>query len=228
MKQNAKILLVEDDPSLGFMTKEVLQNRGYEVFLADTGELALEVFHTFDLCILDITLPCLDGFCIAQRIRLENAVIPIIFLTAKCLQEDKLKAFQLGGDDYLTKPFSVDELVCRMEVFLRRNGAKVAQKSTCHQLNSYQFDCMGMSLSNSCGTRKLTRREADLLQMLLQKKGEIVNRNEILTQLWGGVDYFKGRSLDVFISRLRKYLSYDDHIVIENIHSIGFRLIVFS
>ncbi|WP_109832384.1 response regulator transcription factor [Reichenbachiella versicolor] len=227
MKSQPKVLLVEDDVSLGFMIKDVLSNNDYDVRWIEDGHRAWDEFggEGFDLCILDVMMPRMDGFTLSRRIRELDQNIPIIFLTARSMQEDKLRGFEMGGDDYLTKPFSVDELICRMEVFLRRNGTKTKSLDK-YRIGHYELDSKRLTLAYGKSIRNLTRREADLLEMLIMGDGEIVNRSNILTKLWGEDDYFKGRSLDVFISRLRKYLREDRNILLENIHSVGFRLIV--
>lgn len=227
MKKN--ILLVEDDESLGFVVKDNLENKGYTVQLSKDGEAGLQDFEakTFDLCILDVMLPKMDGFTLAEKIRQRSKVTPIIFLTAKGMQEDKLEGFKLGGDDYITKPFSMEELVYRIEVFLRRGGF-LEKETIVRQLGQISFDTNSFSLSTNGQIQKLTRREAEILQYLSDRKDTLVKREELLIALWGDDDYFKGRSLDVFISKLRKYLKADENVDIENYHGVGFKLIVKS
>lgn len=227
MKKN--ILLVEDDESLGFVVKDNLENKGYSVQLSKDGEAGLRDFEakTFDLCILDVMLPKMDGFTLAEKIRQRSKVTPIIFLTAKGMQEDKLEGFKLGGDDYITKPFSMEELVYRIEVFLRRGGF-LEKETIVRQLGQISFDTNSFSLSRNGQIQKLTRREAEILQYLSDRKDTLVKREELLIALWGDDDYFKGRSLDVFISKLRKYLKADENVDIENYHGVGFKLIIKS
>ncbi|WP_422360545.1 response regulator transcription factor [Reichenbachiella sp.] len=227
MKRN--ILLVEDDESLGFVIKDNLENKGYAVQLSKDGEAGLNDFdsRTFDLCILDVMLPKMDGFTLAGKIRQRSKVTPIIFLTAKGMQEDKLEGFKLGGDDYMTKPFSMEELTYRIEVFLRRMGS-ATDESAVRSLGSYSFDLNSFALSIGDQTQKLTRREAEILQFLSDRIDTLVKREELLIALWGDDDYFKGRSLDVFISKLRKYLKFDENVDIENYHGVGFKLVVKS
>ncbi len=222
-----RILLVEDDESLGFVTRDNLETRGYEVTLCHDGQEGLQAFHdqAFDLCILDVMLPKMDGFTLAQQIRQKNKLVPIIFLTAKTLQEDKIEGFKIGGDDYVTKPFSIDELVLRIEVFLRR-GVLYEKTDEVKKIGSFEFDINSFSLSANGETKKLTRREAEILQYLADRTGSLVKREEILIALWGENDYFKGRSFDVFISKLRKALSSDPNVDIENYHAVGFKLVV--
>lgn len=222
-----KILLVEDDESLGFVIKDSLENKGYQIQLSTDGEEGLNVFDSavFDLCILDVMLPKMDGFALAEKIRKRSKMIPIIFLTAKGMQEDKLEGFKIGGDDYMTKPFSMEELIYRIEVFLRRGGT-IDTESSSRSLGRYLFDLNSFTLSIDNQQQKLTRREAEILQYLSDRKDTLVKREELLLALWGDDDYFKGRSLDVFISKLRKYLKADDHVDIENYHGVGFKLII--
>ncbi|MEQ6119598.1 response regulator transcription factor [Reichenbachiella sp. MALMAid0571] len=224
MKQN-KILLVEDDPALGFVIKDNLMMNNFAVELCDNGELALEAFENgvFELCILDIMLPKIDGFAVAERIRSKNKQIPIIFLSAKSLNEDKIAGFKLGADDYITKPFSMEELICRIEVFLKRSSPN-ADLQNVWEIGNYTFNNSEISLKYKDELIQLTRRESELLQFLCENKEVVTKREEILMKLWGEDDYFKGRSLDVFISKLRKYLSKDPKVDIINYHGVGFKL----
>jgi len=222
-----KILLVEDDKNLGFVIKDNLLHKDFEVELCADGEMAWHKFinQKFDLCLLDIMLPKLDGISLARKIREKNKIIPIIFLTAKSMQEDKLAGFEIGADDYITKPFSVEELIYRIEVFLKRS--QIAHKTQgVIKMGNYRFDANHFTLNFNGRERKLTRREAEILSYLYDRGDTIVTREEILIALWGDDDYFKGRSLDVFISKLRKYLSEDDTVDIENHHGVGFRLTI--
>ena len=222
---NAKILLVEDDPNLGFVIKDNLCERGYEVTLCADGEEGQRIFMTmsFDLCILDVMLPRKDGFALAHSIRSVNQHIPILFVTAKSMLEDKISAFHLGGDDYLTKPFSMEELLLRIEVFLRRSGGPPIENGS-YSLGSFQFDCPNLTLHHPSGVKSLTQKEAELLQLLCLNKDRVLKREEILRKVWGDDDYFMGRSMDVFISKLRKYLKDDSTIQIVNYHGVGFKL----
>lgn len=222
-----RILLVEDDESLGFVTKDNLDIKGYQVNWCKDGKEAWSTFQKekFDLCLLDIMLPKLDGMTLAKNIRKTNTIVPIIFLTAKSLQDDKLAGFEIGADDYITKPFSVEELVYRIEVFLKRSRIIEPVMGT-QEIGIFDFDAKSFELKHNTDVRKLTRRESEILQFLIERKNEIVKREEILMSIWGDDDYFKGRSLDVFISKLRKYLSEDPNIDIENYHGIGFKLCI--
>lgn len=219
------ILLVEDDPALGFVLKDSLEQQGYTVDLQPDGRLAWAAFETktYDFCLLDVMLPYLDGFTLGERIRSAGSDVPIVFLTAKSLKEDRLKGFRLGGDDYLTKPFSIEELVLRIEVIRRRIGGQ-STKNQPVAVGCYTFDPRNLKLTSPANVTDLTQREADLLALLLRHRNEVVPRDQILVQLWGKADYFLGRSLDVFVSRLRKYLSADVSLRIVNVHGVGFRL----
>jgi two-component system, OmpR family, response regulator VicR len=220
------LLYVEDDESLGFVTKDNLEMQGYDITHCTDGKSALEAAKngSFDLCILDVMLPEMDGFTLAEEIRRFNADIPIIFLTAKSLKEDKIKGLRLGGDDYITKPFSIEELILKVEVFLRRRSITGgAVKPTAYRLGCYEFDYKNLGLTYNGATETLTQREADLLKYFLDHPNQVVKRSDILEKLWGEDDYFMGRSLDVFISRLRKYLRHDENLKVENIHGVGFR-----
>lgn len=220
-----RILLVEDDASLGFVIKDSLMMKGYEVFLCMDGERGHQAFEEgeFDVCILDVMMPKKDGFALAQSIRRKDKNIPILFITAKAMLEDKIAGFESGGDDYLVKPFNMEELCMRIEVFLRRsNGTAVGQEPV--QLGEYVFDPRTLALKHPKGQRSLTQKEADVLALLWQSRDRILKREEILKKIWGDDDYFLGRSMDVFISKLRKYLKDDPSLEIVNYHGVGFRL----
>ncbi|MEQ8242181.1 response regulator transcription factor [Fulvivirga sp.] len=222
-----KILMVEDDASLAFVIKDNLCLHKYEVVHCDNGQEALEAFakEPFDLCLLDVMLPKMDGFTLAENIRTGNNKVPILFLTAKAMQEDRLEGFKRGGDDYITKPFSMEELVFRIEVFLRRTGKQdiVLQE---YQIGEYTFNYEDLSLSYNSEKKHLTQKEAQILKFLCNNKNRVVKREEILIEVWGEDDYFLGRSLDVFISKLRKYLSKDERVNIFNRHGVGFEFII--
>jgi DNA-binding response OmpR family regulator len=222
-----KILLVEDDPSLGFVIKDNLSIKGYEVTLCKDGEEGGTSFQndSFNLCIFDVMLPKKDGFSLAREVREKNKNIPIIFLTAKAMMEDKLEGFQTGADDYITKPFSLDELYYRIEVFLRRSAeAKIDNTSSVFEIGEYTFDYSRLIIRRNKSEKSLTQKEAEVLKVLCNNRDRVLKREEILNQIWGDDDYFMGRSLDVFISKLRKYLKDDEAIHIVNYHGVGFRL----
>ncbi len=221
---SAKILLAEDDPSLGFVIKDNLEMKGYEVTLCNNGEEGLRVFNEklFDLCILDVMMPKKDGFTLAQQIREKNQQIPILFVTAKSMLEDKVAGFKSGGDDYLVKPFSIEELCLRIEVFLRRSSPQSKEEN--FSLGAFNFDCHNFTLQHSTGEKTLTQKEAEVLKLLCENKDRVLKREEILKAVWGNDDYFLGRSMDVFISKLRKYLKEDPTVQIVNYHGVGFKL----
>ncbi|WP_254167636.1 response regulator transcription factor [Chryseosolibacter histidini] len=222
-----KILLVEDDPSLGFVIKDNLILKGYQVTLCKDGEEGENAFHEqpFHLCILDVMLPKKDGFSLAKAIREKNSHVPILFLTAKSMTEDKLAGFQTGADDYITKPFSLEELIYRIEVFLRRsNGHAVLPDGKVFQVGQFEFDHFNLTLKNTSSEKTLTQKEAEVLKLLYQNRDRVLKREEILKHVWGDDDYFMGRSMDVFISKLRKYLKEDPAVQIVNYHGVGFRL----
>lgn len=220
----AKILLVEDDPGLGFVIKDSLIHAGYDVTLCINGEEGEKSFvaHPYDLCVLDVMMPLKDGFSLAQAIRQQNKNIPILFITAKGMLEDKLVGFQSGGDDYLVKPFSIEELKMRIEVFLKR--PQKAEGTVNFNLGNFVFDSRNLVLTHPASTKTLTQKEAEVLKLLCQHQDRVIKRDEILKQVWGDDDYFLGRSMDVFISKLRKYLKEDERVQIVNHHGVGFRL----
>lgn len=224
----AKILLTEDDPNLGFVIKDNLEQRGYSVTLCNNGEEGLNEFNqsSYDLCILDVMMPKKDGFTLAKQIRNQNQQVPILFVTAKSMQEDRIEGFKQGGDDYIVKPFSMEELCLRIEVFLRRSVP--AQQNENFKLGNFQFDCTNFILQHGSGEKTLTQKEAEVLKLLCRNKDRVLKREEILNAVWGNDDYFLGRSMDVFISKLRKYLRDDPRVQIVNYHGVGFRLEVAS
>ncbi len=224
MAKQYKILYVEDDETLAYLTKDSLEMNNYEVKHFANGEDALMDFgmQTYDICVLDIMVPKKDGFEIAKTIRLQNNEIPIIFLSAKTLKEDRILGLKLGADDYLVKPFSIEELILKLEIFLQRSKKNKAENKI-YTVGKYQFDSINYEIIWDTEKTTLTQREADLLKLFIQNPHKVLKREDILKALWGTDDYFMGRSLDVFISRLRKILSKDSNIVIENLHGIGFR-----
>ena len=223
-----KILYAEDDETLAFLTQDNLEQNNYEVVHCSNGEMAIEAFknQTFDICIFDIMMPKTDGFELAENIRKSNTDIPIIFLSAKTLKEDRLKGLRLGGDDYLVKPFSIEELLLKIEIFLKRSRKNIPIEKNIYTVGKYQFDNKNFVVFNDSEKISLTQRESDLLKLFLDNKNMVLKREEILKSLWGNDDYFMGRSLDVFISRLRKILANEKGIAIENLHGIGFRFSV--
>jgi len=226
-----KILLLEDDKNLGAIIEEHLKLNGFNVTLCSNGEIGLKAYKQkiFDLCLVDIMMPKVDGFTFARTVRQSSEEIPIVFLTAKSLQEDKIEGFKIGCDDYITKPFSIEELLLRIRAVLKR-VKKSSLESDRHQftLGSFNYDSNTRLLTGKDQEYKLTSKEAELLKLLCLNINQILTREDALRNIWGDENYFSGRSMDVFISRLRKYLSSDQQIEIVNIHSKGFRLNVNS
>jgi two-component system, OmpR family, response regulator VicR len=223
----ATIFYVEDDESLSFVTRDNLELSGYIVTHSEDGQKALDIIKSgqkFDLCILDVMLPEVDGFTLAQEIRKRDEQVPIIFLTAKSMKQDKIHGLTIGADDYITKPFSIEELLLKIDIFLRRTKYTTMLKPGVPvTIGNYAFDYKNLSLTTDGYSETLTLKEADLLKLLNENKNQVVKRSYILETIWGKDDYFLGRSLDVFISRLRKYLSQDERIKVENIHGVGFK-----
>ena len=223
-----QILYVEDDETLAFLTADNLEQH-FDVVHCSNGKEAIQMFckETFDLCVLDIMLPDMDGFEIATEIRKRNQEIPIIFLSAKTMKEDRIKGLKLGADDYLVKPYSIEELILKIEIFLTRSqksNDNSQQKK--YVFGSFHFEPENYLLQSDVQNFTLTEREASLLKMFLDNPNTVLKREKILLELWGNDDYFLGRSLDVFISRLRKIIKEETHVRIENIPRVGFRLVV--
>ena len=220
------ILLAEDDTTLSFVIKDNLQEAGFEVTACTNGEQAWQQFQKkeFDICLLDVNMPIRDGFALAKRIRQQSDVIPIIFLTAKGLEEDKLKGFAAGADDYVTKPFSMQELIKRIEVFLRRTKKLNADVKEEFMIRKLRFNYSELKIYHADEIISLTQKEADLLKFFAKNANKILKREEVLVNVWGKDDYFLGRSMDVFITKLRKHFKADPAINLETIHGVGFRL----
>ena len=222
-----KILLAEDDTSLGFMISDQLKSEGYNVTLCSDGAEAFQRFNNqkFHLCIFDVMMPIKDGFTLAKDIRKIDSEIPILFLTAKSMTEDKVEGFKSGGDDYLTKPFSIDELQVRITALLKRINIIIeTPEDKVIKIGSYVFDTENFILRHEKFEKTLTKKEAQILKILHKFKNQVVERDVVLNAVWGQDDYFVGRSLDVFITKLRKYFTEDDTIHIVNVHGIGFKL----
>jgi DNA-binding response OmpR family regulator len=224
-EERFKILLAEDDLNLGVLLIDYLETEGFDVKLCKDGELALKIFQSnqFDLCLLDVMMPKMDGFALAKAIRLQNKNIPIIFITAKSLKEDKLKGYGLGADDYITKPFDEEELLWKIKAVIRRMPEnKAGSKTAIISLGNYLFDYSNQSLTIGGTSKRITEKESDILNYLSAHRNKVIKREEMLKALWGANDYFLGRSLDVFITKIRKYLKEDPDISIENVFGVGF------
>lgn len=226
--EKSKILLCEDDENLGMLLREYLQAKNFEVTLMPDGETGYHAFldDKFDLCILDVMMPKKDGFSLAQDIRKINSVIPIIFLTAKSLKEDVLEGFRIGADDYITKPFSMEELLLRIEAIMRRISGKKRKSESEFRIGTMTFDSQNQTLVSPNTTIKLTTKECDLLLLLVQNANSILERNYALKTIWVEDNYFNARSMDVYITKLRKILKEDPNIEIINIHGKGYKLVV--
>ncbi|HNV51391.1 MAG TPA: response regulator transcription factor [Tenuifilaceae bacterium] len=223
-----RVLLAEDDENLGFLLKEYLQAKDYEVDLYKDGEKAFKGFQNnyYDICILDVMMPIKDGFTLAKEIRMSNGTMPILFLTAKSMKEDVIEGFALGADDYMTKPFSIEELLMRLEAILRRTrkDSPLTEQSQ-FQIGKYIFDATKQTLQIDNDVRKLTTKESELLKYLCINKNSLLDRNFALKTIWVDDSYFNARSMDVYITKLRKYLSDDPTIEIINVRGKGFKLI---
>ncbi len=221
--EKSKILYAEDDQTIAFLIQDSLEPY-YDVDYHDNGKSALEAFdiYSYDICLLDIMMPEVDGFELAKHIRTHNSEIPIIFISAKALKEDRIKGLKIGADDYLVKPFSIEELILKIEVFLKRTK-KTDHAPAKYQIGKYHFDPKNYTLQEQNKIITLTQRESELLLYFIRHRNSVLKRQDILKAVWGDDDYFMGRSLDVFISRLRKVFADEENISIENLHGIGFR-----
>lgn len=231
MNSTVKLLLVEDDDALRFIVKDNLEQNGYEVDIAENGQEAIDLFNKIEyhLIILDVMLPKVDGFKVAEHIRRNNDQVPVIFLTARSMTEDKITGLTIGGDDYIPKPFSMEELLLKIKIFLKRSNLLPSDRlnnNTPKRIGKFLFYPNELTLSINDDSRKLTIKEMELIKFFSENINRVLNRNEILERVWGSNDYFLGRSLDVFISRLRKYFKADPNIKIVNLHGIGFRFSV--
>jgi DNA-binding response OmpR family regulator len=230
MTPKIKILLVEDDINLGFLLVDYLESQGFDVKIYNDGISGLKGFQLtpFDLCIVDIMLPKMDGFTLIEKIKEINKKVPIIILSARSLKEDKIRGFYIGVDDYITKPFDEEELLYRIKAILSRiatnDGTNALDEKKLIALGNFEFDCEKQILKDSTNQTRLTTKEANILQILCKARGRLVKREEIMLQIWGDSDYFTGRSLDVFISKLRKYLKNDTNIRITSVPTVGYVL----
>ena len=228
MENKLHILLCEDEESLGMLVREYLQAKGYDAELYLDGEAGYKAFvkGKYDMCLLDVMMPKMDGFTLARELRMINSEVPIMFLTAKNLKDDVLEGFKLGADDYLTKPFSMDELVYRMEAILRRVKARSKQTAVRYQLGRFTFDTQRQLLSIGDKSTKLTTKESELLTMLCAHMNDVLERDLALKTIWIDDNYFNARSMDVYITKLRKHLKDDPNVEINNVHGKGYRLVV--
>ena len=226
-EEKMSVLLCEDDENLGMLLREYLQAKGYDTELCPDGEAGYRAFtqNKYDLCVLDVMMPKKDGFSLARDIRQINEEIPIIFLTAKTLKEDILEGFRIGADDYLTKPFSMEELTFRIEAILRRVRGKKSRNRTHYNIGSFSFDTQKQILSRGDEQTKLTTKESELLSLLCAHANEILQRDFALKTIWIDDNYFNARSMDVYITKLRKHLKADENVEIINIHGKGYKLI---
>lgn len=227
MDEKLRILLCEDDENLGMLLREYLQAKNFETELCPDGEAGYKAFlkGSFDLCVLDVMMPKKDGFSLAKDIRQNNSDIPIIFLTAKTLKEDVLDGFKIGADDYITKPFSMEELVFRIEAILRRVKGKKNRDRTTYKIGSFTFDTQKQILARGDKQTKLTTKESELLSLFCAHANEILQRDFALKTIWIDDNYFNARSMDVYITKLRKHLKEDESVEIINIHGKGYKLI---
>lgn len=228
-EDKASVLLLEDDPNLGFVLREFLEHKAFDVTLKEDGEQGLKAFNNkpYDICVVDIMMPKMDGFTFTKHVRKTDQATPIIFLTAKSMKEDKIEGFKVGGDDYLTKPFSMEELEARIEAVLKRTGKgkKEEPAKNTFAIGKYTFDYPTQKLSLKGGeAQKLTTKEADLLRLLCLNANQVLEREIALKLVWGNDSYFTGRSMDVYITKLRKFLKDDTNIEIVNVHGTGYKL----
>ncbi|MCU0450628.1 MAG: response regulator transcription factor [Bernardetiaceae bacterium] len=232
--KEARILLVEDDQNLGQILKEYLDVKGFSTTLCRDGRTGLKTFKSelFDLCIFDVMMPIMDGFTLAEEVRKSDKDVPIMFLTAKSMKEDTIKGLKIGADDYITKPFSMEELLLRIRAIMRRSqrGENAPPEPTKFKIGQFNFDYDTQVLKDNAegSEMKLTSKEAELLRMLALNKNQTLERSKALKQIWHDDNYFNSRSMDVYITKLRKYLKNDEHLQIINVHGTGFKLIETS
>lgn len=229
MERKSSILLVEDDINLGFVISDNLKEAGYEVVQAPNGEIGWKYFlkRHFDLILLDVMMPQKDGITLAGQIREKNEIVPLLFLTARAMEADRISGFKAGADDYIVKPFSMKELLLRIEVFLRRTHASTADKNKSYQLDGIRFNYPELNLTypdKSVAT--LTQKEAELLKFFCENPNKILKRGDILLHVWGKSDYFLGRSMDVFVTKLRKHFKTTEGIQLLTIHGVGFKFVI--
>ena len=225
MESKGRVLLAEDDIHLGDVMKDSLEDEGYLVTHCTDGQQAIDLFgkDKFDICLLDIMMPVKDGFTVAKKIRQQTDVVPIIFISTKALLEDKIEGYQRGADDYIVKPFQMQELLLKMDVFLRRTKKMFADNLQEYTAGKLHFRFTELKMTGPGGTVPITQKEADLLKFLCLHPNRILKREEILIAVWGKDDFFLGRSMDVFMTKIRKLLKADPEVVLETIHGMGFR-----
>ncbi|MFA8298530.1 MAG: response regulator transcription factor [Hyphomicrobiales bacterium] len=228
MEQKIKVLLAEDDKNLGLILKTFLDAKGFKTTLCPDGEQAYKEFKSqeFDFCVLDVMMPVKDGFTLAKDIRKDDKAMPILFLTAKSMEQDKISGFDIGADDYITKPFSMEELLRRMQAILRRMQAEHLVRRQVYAIGNYTFDYNKMELNNEGDIKRLTNKEADLLKLLCENHNRVVSRSDALIHVWNEDNYFNARSMDVYITKIRKYLKDDPAVRLTNVHGVGFKLII--
>lgn len=221
----ATILLAEDDEQLGYVIKDSLEDAQFEVIHCTDGQSAIDSYDKskIDLCLLDVMMPVKDGFAVAKKIRQMSDVVPILFITARSMEDDRIKGFQTGADDYIAKPFSIKELIMRIEVFLKRTKKLHSDGKVQFTIGNMNFSFTDLKLSYGDQVSSLTQREADLLKFLCEQPNKVLKREEVLLHVWGKDDYFLGRSMDVFMAKLRKHFKADPEIILETIHGVGFR-----
>lgn len=221
----ATILLAEDDEQLGYVIKDSLEDAQFEVIHCTDGQSAIDSYDKskIDLCLLDVMMPVKDGFAVAKKIRQMSDVVPILFITARSMEDDRIKGFQTGADDYIAKPFSIKELIMRIEVFLKRTKKLHSDGKVQFTIGKMNFSFTDLKLSYGDQVSSLTQREADLLKFLCEQPNKVLKREEVLLHVWGKDDYFLGRSMDVFMAKLRKHFKADPEIMLETIHGVGFR-----
>jgi DNA-binding response OmpR family regulator len=228
MEKKMRVILSEDDENLGSLLREYLIAKGYDTDLYPDGEAAFKGFqkNQYDLCIFDVMMPKKDGFTLAKDVRMINSEIPIIFLTAKNMKEDVIEGFRIGADDYMTKPFSMEELIFRIEAILRRTLGEADNTQVVFKLGRYTFDARKQTLSDANDSTKLTTKESELLRLLCVNANKVLERNYALKTIWVDDNYFNARSMDVYITKLRKHLKDEEGIEIINIHGKGYKLII--
>jgi two-component system OmpR family response regulator len=227
MTEKIKVLLAEDDTNLGTLLANYLKAKSYDVTLCVDGEIALKRFkeQMYDFVILDVMMPIKDGYSVAREIRETDEEIPILFLTAKSMKEDKLEGFDTGADDYMTKPFAMEELLARIQAILKRSY-KEGKKATDFVIGDLSYDYLQQTITHKGEPKKLTTKENELFYLLVKNQEDVLDRNEALRQVWGDDNYFNGRSMDVYITKLRKYVANSEKVEILNVHGKGFRLLV--